>query len=632
MPVVDLQRPNLALSLLQSLLIREGLSCTVNYANLEFAERIGVDRYQSLTWGTRAWHTLFYGEALFRASAFPHSEFDLEAFLSYATNGQVLPEMRRAFLELQRLAGDLITDLADQIVAQRPKIVGCTSTFQQHLPSLALLKRVRDLDPTIVTMMGGANCETVMGVATHRNFGWVDYLVSGEADALVGPLCRTLVQQGHLSQPYPAGLLAPIHRQQGYPANSRATFNDLESLPYPDFTDYFQQLEAGRLAPGIRVGLPLETSRGCWWGAKHHCTFCGLNGGGMAFRRKSPQRALDEIEWLARRWNIHDLEVVDNILDLRYLDTVVPHLAASPQDWNLFYEVKSNLRPEQMKAMADAGIRALQPGIESLDSRVLNLMDKGAKGWQQVQFLKFAREYGIQVSWNLLYDFPGEHDEWYREMAQIMPLLVHLQPPSAAVQIRIDRFSPYFERATDYNLTLQAHPMMGLLYPVSPDQAFDLGYHFQRSGAPVPDGPGVVAVISATQQWREHFFSPQSPQLQMTRLGDELHLLDTRPCAVQKNTVLRGQDMEVYLACSQASADRDLPTHSLERLRQARLLLTLDDRHLALALSPQAPAVPYFTPFPGGEVKPEQLPPANRVPRGGSFERMFFQPALASSS
>jgi radical SAM superfamily enzyme YgiQ (UPF0313 family) len=39
----------------------------------------------------------------------------------------------------------------------------------------------------------------------------------------------------------------------------------------------------------------METARGCWWGAKHHCTFCGLNQNDMAFRAKSPQCAMDEL-------------------------------------------------------------------------------------------------------------------------------------------------------------------------------------------------------------------------------------------------------------------------------------------------------------------------------------------------
>jgi hypothetical protein len=50
---------------------------------------------------------------------------------------------------------------------------------------------------------------------------------------------------------------------------------------------------ASEIGERIEPGLLIETSRGCWCGAVSHCTFCGLNGEGMAYRRKSPQRVID---------------------------------------------------------------------------------------------------------------------------------------------------------------------------------------------------------------------------------------------------------------------------------------------------------------------------------------------------
>ena len=43
--------------------------------------------------------------------------------------------------------------------------------------SLALLRRVKELDPSVVTMLGGANCEAEMGWAAIRAFPWVDFVV-----------------------------------------------------------------------------------------------------------------------------------------------------------------------------------------------------------------------------------------------------------------------------------------------------------------------------------------------------------------------------------------------------------------------------------------------------------------------
>ena len=47
----------------------------------------------------------------------------------------------------------------------------------------------------------------------------------------------------------------------------------------------------------------------------------------MAFRSKSPQRALDEIARLTERYGAPALSVVDNILDLHYFETLLPTLA-----------------------------------------------------------------------------------------------------------------------------------------------------------------------------------------------------------------------------------------------------------------------------------------------------------------
>ena len=102
---------------------------------------------------------------------------------------------------------------------------------------------------------------------------------------------------------------------------------DLDALPYPDYGDYFAQMSPAQ-AETIPRQLAVETARGCWWGAKKHCTFCGLNGATLAFRSKSPDRAYDEITTLCRRYGTATVNCVDNILDPAYIETLFPRLAA----------------------------------------------------------------------------------------------------------------------------------------------------------------------------------------------------------------------------------------------------------------------------------------------------------------
>src|SRR5262249_20771184 len=162
-----------------------------------------------------------------------------------------------------------------------------------------------------------------------------------------------------------------------------------------------------------------------WWGQRMHCTFCGLNGERMRFRSKSPTRVLSELASLRAEHPGLPIGVVDNILDMSYFHTVLPALAADGGALRLFYEVKANLRKEHVRLLRDAGVRDIQPGIESLSDGVLRLMRKGVSALQNIQLLKWCVELGVHPVWNVLWGFPGEDPAEYIRMARLVPLLTH---------------------------------------------------------------------------------------------------------------------------------------------------------------------------------------------------------------
>ena len=326
----------------------------------------------------------------------------------------------------------------DEILASVPRIVGFSSSFQQHAASLAVAKRLKERAPQTIVLFGGANCEGDMGRETVAAFEFVDAVVSGEGDAIVPVLVERLLR-GSCRGIYPAYTCAAMRANR--PANAPAIV-DLDALPYPDFSDYFAALPDVAAA---ETRLNIETSRGCWWGQKHHCTFCGLNGSAMAYRKKSPKRAVDELEALARTYGVRRFAATDNILDAGYFTTALADLARRDLGIELFYETKANLREAQIRALADAGVRSIQPGIESLSTPVLVLMRKGVSALRNVQTLKWCRAAGIAVTWNVLYGFPGESPDDYRAMEALVPLLAHLTPPSYVGRLRLDRYSPMYE-------------------------------------------------------------------------------------------------------------------------------------------------------------------------------------------
>ncbi|HSN86640.1 MAG TPA: RiPP maturation radical SAM C-methyltransferase, partial [Thermoanaerobaculia bacterium] len=622
-------------------LAREGISAMVLYPNLWFAEEAGLRLYHLCA--SQLPKELLAGEWTFAASAFPEADLDGKEYLRrLSTLHASVPGYHRGPEGAGRLAEDLralrcaasafVDRAARRVLARGARIVGCTSTFEQHTASLALLRRIREIDPSVVTLLGGANCEGEMGRATHRCFPWVDYAVSGEADALVADLCRLILEHGREVPPekLPGGVFGPAHRF-GAGASGvapRPIFRELDGLPVPDFWEYFRVLADSRVASAIRPGLPFETSRGCWWGAVRHCTFCGLNGSSMAFRSKSPRRVVEEVRELEARHGLSRFEAVDNILDMGYFRTVLPELAADGDGRRFFYEIKSNLRREQVEGLRQAGVIWVQPGIESLSTPVLDLMDKGVQAWQNLQLLKWCRELGVRLSWNLLWDFPGEEDAWYEEMASWLPALEHLQPPGGAIRVRFDRFSPYHQRPRDFGLTLRPVPAMAFVYPLPEEDLRDLAYYFAAEGRPdafagtggdpLAGRPGVHAVRSILGRWRQTFWSGP-PRLTVEEEGEALRIRDGRSCAPEPEVRLTGLEREVYLACEDAPLEERLGSRLTERngvevspetvtaavrsLRRRLLVVAVDCRLVSLGLRGGLPPLPDLREFPGGLVE-----------------------------
>ena len=76
----------------------------------------------------------------------------------------------------------------------------------------------------------------------------------------------------------------------------------------------------------------------------------------MTFRKKAAAKVYDEILTLSKRYKCLRLAATDNILANEYFTELLPRLAELNVDLELFYEVKANLRREQLTQMAAAGI------------------------------------------------------------------------------------------------------------------------------------------------------------------------------------------------------------------------------------------------------------------------------------
>lgn len=597
MPFASIRRPSLQIGLLKSLAVSVGWKADTFHLNIDFAARVGAELYEALC--EHRGHLI--GDWLFSVCAFGDDAPDSEgAYLAQIREKlpTLLPEVKEPAAELARLRDRCVPEFIDDCVTSIDwsgyDIVGFTSTFQQNAASFALARRLKAQHPHVKTLFGGANFDSVMGEELARGVDAIDLAVIGEGEEAFPSLLTALAKAEPLD-----GIPGLVGRNIARPVPPRPV-SDLDATPLPDYEEYFLRLERSGLFPESaqrEIDVPFEASRGCWWGAKHHCVFCGLNGQSMRYRSKSPERVRREIGELSRRYRSFRLEAVDNILDPGYLRTLLPDLAAAETDYQMFFEVKSNLTRAQIKTLRQGGVHRVQPGIESLSSHVLGLMRKGVSAAQNVNTLRWAQHYGISVGWNLLWGFPGERAEDYSEQVALMHKLVHLEPPGGCGRIWMERFSPIFtDRARFPVAYVRPELSYRYIYPDSLDHAaiaYFFDYEFRdRLGESV-----YAPVADAVRRWQLAWRGDKRPTLIYFAGDDFVQIEDKRNHEAPGFYTLEGPLARLYLACSErpqtaasamAAASVEATVGEVEDLMQdycgAGLTMRDGNRYLSLAL------------------------------------------------
>jgi ribosomal peptide maturation radical SAM protein 1 len=569
MPFAAISTPSLALGLLKAELARAGVACDVLYLNVLFAQMVGWGAYGVVERSS----ALLAGEQMFARDLFggripPDRQYEAEVF------SLVEPRVQHELRHLRAHVASFLANCLERVSWGAYDIIGFSSLFEQNVPSLSLARRVKERFPRSVIVFGGANCEGVMGLALHRCFPFVDYVITGEADIAFPRLVLRLAGGGPVD-----GLRGVVYRRDGVSVDAGPPEKavDLDALPFPDFGDYFEILDRTG-APGTDRHVVVETARGCWWGEKAKCTFCGLNGESIAFRAKSPERAVEEIVHLVRSYRPRYVRTVDNMMAPGYYDAFLPRLAAANLGVGLFYEVRPTLSKEQIGALAKARVTSVQAGIESLSTHILKLMRKGTTALHNVEFLKQCRQAGVDVDWNLLFGFPGEQVEDYERSLDLASLITHLDAPSSVGEIRLDRFSPNFEQAEARGFTnVRPWGLFKYVYPFDRETLMDLVYYFdceRREG--FDDRDYLRRIAEHVSGWKG-----RHDHLLAQRAGGSLVIDDSRPAGLARQTVLRGIRKDVYEFCdtrrSLAQIETWLAESRGERIGTKRLRRLLDE-------------------------------------------------------
>ena len=558
MPFSFSKYPSIQLGTLSALLKAKGVAVDCHHLNVRFAHKIGVPLYEAICEKRALFGEWLFSYLLFRdnpkRAAYPRVFKPVFEQIARESGQPV------SFFEdmASRTAPQFLTAAMAGIDWGQYKLVGFTSTFDQNVASLTMAKLIKDLYPDVKIVFGGANFDGEMGLEYFRAFPFIDYVVVGEGEVTF-PALVDYVLRGSTG-PCPKGV---IYRENGEVKlePNTALFTEFAQTGPPDYDDYYHLLaELGTEASrGLDRILLYEGSRGCWWGEKHHCTFCGLNAQSMKFRAKSAEQVAQEMAYLSSRYDTTRFRLVDNIIDMKYVDNLFGRFAAAHCDLDVFIETKSNLQKSQIRTLAVGGVKCMQPGLESLSLSQLKAMDKGVTPMQNIICLKWSCYYRVAVSWNILLGFPGETNEDYRRQIDLLPSLFHLQAPEATGKFWLQRFSPYFTRPHEYGVRITGP---GTAYEYVYDAArVDLrkiAYDFEYELDDWPVDPQVYQELTGLiEEWQRRARSNDRPFLYYSKAMEYVTIYDGRDPDMPTRQRYDWPAAGIIEACNEAAKSRD---------------------------------------------------------------------------
>jgi len=312
----------------------------------------------------------------------------------------------------------------------RPDLIGVSSMSFQYTSALEVMAISRECLPGVKIAVGGYHASLSYEQLCEGAAPLFDYLVRGEGEQAFPALVEAM--EGAREFATVPGL---SWRRKGiFVHNPSGELLDVQQLHLPNrdvrVLDHFSYFD--------RKMDCVETSRGCTM----PCTFCSISGMyGASFRCYAIDRVIADLKEVKRRGTETVLLVDDNItLDaarFRHIaEAIVEHGLNSME-----YLVQASVAgivsdPELIPALARANFSMVFLGIEAVQTKNLQLFQKGDIRDKTEQAVYLLRTQGIAVMGGFIIGTPDDNREDIREVFRV------------ARKLRIDL--PYVQCVTPY--------------------------------------------------------------------------------------------------------------------------------------------------------------------------------------
>lgn len=283
-------------------------------------------------------------------------------------------------------------DLVQKILATNCDVVFTSVNAQNFQWHNLVLTELKKQAPKIVTCFGGPQCTYAHEYVVKQD--GVDYLCRGEGEIAILEFLDYL--QG-MRKDLPSGI---YHYQEGKVVGSNlgALVADLDSLPFPDKTDFYESHGP------VTDTYVVMTGRGCY----NTCTFCNSytilrsykENGQKFMRRRSVNDVIRELRFVKENIKPQSIAFYDDVFiyQPRWMEEFVDRYREEI-DLPFSCETIANFfREDIIDKLVAAGMKNVEVGIQSLDEDFRRkVLGRNESNEQFGRFVKILKERGVSV-------------------------------------------------------------------------------------------------------------------------------------------------------------------------------------------------------------------------------------------
>jgi radical SAM superfamily enzyme YgiQ (UPF0313 family) len=258
-----------------------------------------------------------------------------------------------------------------------------------------------------------------------------DFIITGEGEITLLELLDALEKNNKPVESIPG--IVFMKDGQVLRNAKREVLKDLDSLPMPawDLINIKPYKEAWMYKWGY-FSMNIATTRGC----PFKCNWCAKPIYGNRYNSRSPEKVVEELNYLKSNFAPHHIWFCDDIFGLKpgWVNKFADVCEQEKLKIRFKIQCRADLlvQEDYVASLARAGCESVWMGAESGSQKILDAMDKGTKVPQIYEATRLLKKHGIKPAFFLQFGYPGET---WEDVNATIKMLLELVPDDIGVSV-----------------------------------------------------------------------------------------------------------------------------------------------------------------------------------------------------